>query len=89
MRLWEGGYIGVVKVLGGWYTFLVFYCIFRTNFVKFLKRGYTFIPLTPLPPVCINEYMILHYPLYQGRRVAREERHFTLPMNAFSLLKIK
>ncbi len=53
-KFWEGGYIGVVKIFGGGYTFLVFFYIFINKFSKnFGGRVYFYPPLTPPPPVCI------------------------------------
>ncbi len=49
---WEGGHIGVVKILGGGYTFLVFYCIFINKVCKNFGGRVHFYPppLSPLPP---------------------------------------
>jgi hypothetical protein len=53
-KFWEEGYIGVVKIFGGGYTFLCFIAFLLTSFAKNLEGGYTFIPLIPLPlPMCI------------------------------------
>ncbi len=51
-KFWEGGYIGVVKILGGGYTFLVFYCIFINKFCKNFGGRVHFYPPPP-PPVYI------------------------------------
>jgi hypothetical protein len=43
----EGGYIGVVKIFGGGYTFLALYCIFINKFCKNFGRWVHFyLPLT-------------------------------------------
>ncbi len=55
-KFWEGGYIGVVKILGGGYNFLVFYCIFINKFAKFWREG-TLLS----PPVCIYGLLNVGY----------------------------
>jgi hypothetical protein len=53
----EGGYIGVVKISGGGYTFLVFYCIFINKFCKNFGGRIHFYPPSPPkspPPVCMR-----------------------------------
>ncbi len=54
-KFWEGGYIGVVKILGGGYTFLVFYCIFINKFWKNFGGRVHFYPPSPPPhPLCAS-----------------------------------
>ena len=52
----EGGYIGVVKILGGGYNFLVFYCIFINKFCKNFGGRVHFYP--PSPP-CVHLWLEL------------------------------
>jgi hypothetical protein len=47
-KFWEEGYTGVVKILGGGYTFLCFIAFLLTIFAKILEGGYTH--PTHLPP---------------------------------------
>jgi hypothetical protein len=46
-KFWEEGYIRVVKILEGGYTFLVFCCIF-INKLTYLREGTLLSP----PPLC-------------------------------------
>ena len=53
-KFWEGGYIGVVKILGGGYTFLVFYCNFINKFCKNFGGRVHFYPPSPPHPPCVQ-----------------------------------
>ncbi len=67
-KFWEGGYIGVVKIFGGGYTFLVFYSIFINKFCKNFGGRVHFYP--PSPPPCKHLWSWLS---------KRKQRFYLLP----------
>ena len=58
-KFWDGGYVGVVEIVSGGYTFLVFYCIFINKFCKKFGGRVKFYP--PQPPLCISMFTYLSF----------------------------